>query len=356
MVPLPRRRRQRLGADSSGTLSVRVQRGLTSASWRSSPKNSRAVSSQVGRSAARRSARRQPVGPCSGRLRPGAGARRRGPQHRRARAPDPPGRGRPGEAGCRRAIPRPAGRRPSPRRRRCRRARGSWGARRRRRNGREERPHPRADRSVHDHPADQVGPSQAGADTGLVAAVDVGAPDQMQRRQLGRQPREGIEQIECALAVDPVPHAEDGGPPTLPQVCRWSVRWVSHVAAGRNHHRAEPWHRRSANVVAGQHDEVTAAVERAVESRLDPAPGRPVVDAAWRLMEHGGQRARRPQAGATGRRTRPRCCRSPPCRRATPAGVPVAPAARREGMASAGTETRSRCASCRGASSAMRRW
>jgi translation initiation factor IF-2 len=88
---------------------------------------------------------------------------------------------------------------------------------------------------VEDHPPGQVGPGQPVPDAGRVAGVGAVVPGQVQGSQPVREPRCGLEELEQALALDPVGDAQEGRVAPPAKVGRRAVRGGGQVAARRHH-------------------------------------------------------------------------------------------------------------------------
>ena len=183
---------------------------------------------------------------------------------------------------------------------------------------------------MEDHPPGQVRPGQPGSHAGAVAGVGAVVPGQVQGGQPGREPGHGLEEVEEALVLYPVGHAQQARPATLAQVGRRAGRSGGQVAA-RRHHPDPPGREPLAGQLvteglAGHHEQAGAAVGQPVHRGLDAPPQRPVVDPARRLVQAAHQRCPAVDGAATARGRRRRCCPAPgrpPC--ATAAARPGQP-------------------------------
>ena len=86
-----------------------------------------------------------------------------------------------------------------------------------------------------DHPPGQVGPGQPVPDAGPVARVGPVVAGQVQDGQPVREPGHRLQQLEQALALDPVGHAQHGPLPPLAEVDRRAGGGGGQVAARRHH-------------------------------------------------------------------------------------------------------------------------
>jgi hypothetical protein len=154
---------------------------------------------------------------------------------------------------------------------------------------------------VEDHPPGQVGPGQPVPDAGRVAGVGAVVPGQVQGGQPVREPRCGLEELEQALALDPVGDAQEGRVAPPAKVGRRAVRGGGQVAARRHHPDPLGWEPLAGQLVAqglaGHHQQAGPPVGEAVQRGLEAPAQRPVVDPARRLVEAAHQRCPRPPVG-----------------------------------------------------------
>ena len=119
--------------------------------------------------------------------------------------------------------------------------------------------------------------------------------DQMQRRGVVVEGAKSLEQLQDALALEPVADAQKRGASALAQVAwRWP-RGLGDVPAGR--HDPDPLGGLTSLAkilgerIAGHQQAIAASlVGQAVQPGLERRAQRPVVDSAWRLVQHADHR------------------------------------------------------------------
>jgi hypothetical protein len=157
---------------------------------------------------------------------------------------------------------------------------------------------------VHDDPAGQVGPSEAGAQLRGVRRIRPVVAGEMERGDVGREAGEAIEQAVDALAPDPIGDAQEYRQAPLPEIAGRGTGAAGDVAARGHHAQAGPRHAPCLQVVcqrlARNEQGAGMTIGEPIQPGLDGGAERAMIDSARWLMEHPDERDRRRPDGDPG--------------------------------------------------------